>query len=168
MNVLVESSRQTEKLLYALSERLLQAKNKKFTINDNDTASYGDLFADKLKINTLILNGLSYSLFEKIQKGSTLSKSEWANFLDLSIRTLDRYKTDNKKFKASQSEKIIGMIEVMGRGYEVFGDMENFKLWLHTPNYALGKEKPIDLLGNAYGRELVNTELTHIDYGIFA
>jgi len=46
--------------------------------------------------------------------------------------------------------------------------MEKFRLWLDTPNFSLGKMKPLDLLKDSYGKELVLTELTHINYGILA
>jgi putative toxin-antitoxin system antitoxin component (TIGR02293 family) len=80
---------------------------------------------------------------------------------------MQRYKADDSKFKPIHSEKILEIAEVARFGLEVFGDMESFKLWLNTPSFALGKMKPIDLLGDSYGKELVMTELTHIEYGIF-
>ena len=58
------------------------------------------------------------------------------------------------------------MAEVTNIGLEVFGDMGKFKLWLYTPNFALGNLKPIDLLRDSYGKEMVIGELTRINYGI--
>lgn len=69
-------------------------------------------------------------------------------------------------FKPLQSEKIIEMDEVTKVGLDVFGDMEKFKLWLNTPNFALGKLRPIELLKDSYGKEMVIGELTRINYGI--
>lgn len=56
--------------------------------------------------------------------------------------------------------------EVMNLGVEVFGGMEKFKLWLDTPNHSLGNLKPVELLKDSYGKELVVGELTRINYGI--
>ena len=58
------------------------------------------------------------------------------------------------------------MAEVTKVGLDVFGDMEKLKLWLNTPNYALGQLKPIELLKDSYGKEMVISELTRISYGI--
>ncbi len=58
------------------------------------------------------------------------------------------------------------MAEVTNVGKEVFGDMEKFKLWLDTPNFSLGNLKPMELLKDSYGKELVIGELTRINYGI--
>jgi putative toxin-antitoxin system antitoxin component (TIGR02293 family) len=103
-----------------------------------------------------------------MQDITPFSKDEWARFLDVSVKTLDRYRQDNKSFKAFQSEKIIGMIEVIERGVKVFGDMDMFKRWLYAPVPALSDSKPIELLSSSYGKELVLDELTRIEHGIFA
>jgi putative toxin-antitoxin system antitoxin component (TIGR02293 family) len=58
------------------------------------------------------------------------------------------------------------MEEVKQLGLEVFGRMEKLSLWLETPNYALGSLKPIDLLKDSSGKELVIAELTRINHGI--
>ena len=59
------------------------------------------------------------------------------------------------------------MAEVTNVGLDVFGNMEKLKLWLKTPNFSLGNIKPMDLLRDSYGKELVISELTRINYGIF-
>jgi hypothetical protein len=60
------------------------------------------------------------------------------------------------------------MAEVTQYGLEVFGQLEKFNLWLNTPNFALANYKPIELLSDSYGKELVITELSHINQGIFS
>jgi putative toxin-antitoxin system antitoxin component (TIGR02293 family) len=60
------------------------------------------------------------------------------------------------------------MAEVTKTGLDTFGDMEKFKHWLNTPNFALGGMKPIDLIRDSYGKDLVIGELTRINHGIFA
>jgi uncharacterized protein (DUF2384 family) len=59
-------------------------------------------------------------------------------------------------------------IEIAPLGKKIFGSMETFNLWLHTPSFALGSIKPIELLKDSYGKDLVINELHRIDYGIFA
>jgi uncharacterized protein (DUF2384 family) len=41
-------------------------------------------------------------------------------------------------------------------------------MWLETPNFALGNQKPFELLKDSYGKEMVMGELTRIDHGILA
>lgn len=123
---------------------------------------------DKILIITAIRKGLPYSIFELIQEMTPFTETEWADLLELSTKSLYRYKsTSGYTFKSSHSEKIIEMAEVTNIGLEVFGSMAKLKLWLITPVYALGNVKPIELLKDSYGKELVIKELTHIDQGIF-
>ena len=114
----------------------------------------------------IIRNGVPYSLFNLIKNVAPFSEGDWAAFLDISPKSLHRYKLASKQFKPLQSEKIIEMAEVTNVGKEVFGDTEKLKLWLNTPNFALGRLKPMELLKDSYGKELVIGELTRINYGI--
>lgn len=162
-----------EKTLYELEEAIRAAVNSPETAYQIEQTqpfeSLGDLFTDRLLLVRLIRRGLSFALFEKIQRFSPFSESDWAGFLEMSTKSLQRYKTATQfYFKTIHSEKIMEILEIMHKGSEVFGSMEKFEHWLHTPNHALGNEKPADLLTTSYGKELILTELVHIDHGIFA
>ncbi|WP_373514638.1 antitoxin Xre/MbcA/ParS toxin-binding domain-containing protein [Persicitalea sp.] len=129
--------------------------------------SYDDFLTDKMLIIAAIRAGIPYSLFTLIQNHTPFSENDWADFLDISTKSLHRYKTsDDHYFKAIHSEKIIEVAEVTQVGLDVFGNMDKLKLWLNTPNFALGKLKPIELLKDSYGKELVINELTRINHGI--
>lgn len=56
--------------------------------------------------------------------------------------------------------------EIIEIGFDVFGSIEKWELWLNTPNSALGSLNPIELLSDSNGKELVIAELTRINYGI--
>ena len=131
------------------------------------TPTFDELFTDRLMMTTVVQHGISYRFFERIQSITPFTEGEWAAFLELSTKTLNRYKMENRYFKTLHSEKIMELAEVTREGLEIFGDAEAFKQWLHTANYALGNRKPIDFLKDSYGKELVLTELTHINHGIF-
>ena len=128
--------------------------------------TYSDLFLDKMLVIQVIREGVPYSFFSLIQDYTPFSEHNWAKFLDISTKSLQRYKQTSKVFKPTQSEKIMEMAEVTNVGLDVFGEMNKFKLWLDTPNFALGNIKPIELLNDSYGKEMVITELTRINYGI--
>ncbi len=128
--------------------------------------SHSDFFKDKLMMIKVIRQGVPYSLFTKIQDYTPFTDKDWSNFLDISTKSLLRYKQSTRNFKPIHSEKIIEMAEVTNVGLEVFGNIEKFKLWLDTPSFALGSIKPIDLLRDSYGKEMVISELIRINYGI--
>ena len=117
---------------------------------------------------SMIRQGVPYSLFELIRHFIPFTDDNWADILSISTKSLQRYKQSSKHFKSIQSEKIVEMAEVTHIGLDVFGDMEKFKLWLETPNFSLGNLKPLELLKDSYGKELVVGELTRINYGILS
>ncbi len=129
---------------------------------------YRQLFSDKMLMIDLIKLGVPYSLFQLIQSVTPLSENDWSSILDISQKSLQRYKQGAKTFKPIQSEKIVEMAEVANLGREVFGDVEKFGVWMNTPIIALGNRKPVDLLTDSYGKEVVMTELTRIAHGILA
>ena len=141
------------------------SKQSKTGINKNLT--YNEFLSNKMLMISVIRNGVSYPLFSLIKNVTPFSETDWAEFLDISTKSLQRYKQTSKQFKPIQSEKIIELAEVTNVGKEVFGNLEKFKLWLNTTNFALGKMKPIELLKDSYGKEMVMSELIRIDHGVF-
>lgn len=139
--------------------------NKRF-LSSKGNITYSDFLSNKMLLVFVIREGIPYSLFDIIQDYTPFSENDWANLLDLSTKSLQRYRQSAKHFKPIQSEKIIEMTEVASIGLEVFGSMEKFRLWLDTPNFALGNLKPLDLLTDSYGKEMVIGELTRINHGI--
>lgn len=123
---------------------------------------------DRMSIVKFIQAGIPYSFFEKLKTQLPFSTQEWTEILGISLKSLQRYQNDQRSFKPIQSEKIISIAEVIQLGIDVFEDMDKLKLWLDTPTFALADHKPKDLLHDAYGKELVMTELIAIEHGIFA
>lgn len=135
-------------------------------ISRTKTMRFKDILNDKLLLSAIIRQGIPYSFFKLVQNMAPFSEHEWADLLNISTKSLQRYREEKRHLKPLQSEKILEMAEVTELGMEVFGDMNKFKLWLDTPNYALGNLRPKELVGDSYGKELVVGELTRINYGI--
>lgn len=130
--------------------------------------TYDELLSDRMLMIDAIKQGIPYPLFELIRSITPLSEGDWSSILDLSPKSLQRYKKETRTFRPIHSEKIIEMAEVTERGEKVFGDKEKFRLWLNTQSLALGNVKPIELLQHSYGKDLIIRELIHIEHGIFA
>jgi len=129
--------------------------------------TYGSFLADKMLIIAAIRAGIPYSLFDLIQHFTPFTETDWADFLNISTKSLSRYRaTPEYHFKPIHSEKIIEMAEITKVGLDVFGNMEKLRLWLNTPSFALNRMKPIELLKDSYGKDLVMSELIHINHGI--
>jgi putative toxin-antitoxin system antitoxin component (TIGR02293 family) len=157
-----------QKLDKEISSTIKRSRIDKKFLSSKKSLTYSDFLTNKMLMILVIREGVPYSLFNLIQLYTPFSENDWANFLEISTKSLQRYKQSLKNFKPIQSEKIIEMAEVTNVGLDVFGDMKKFKLWLDTPTFSLGNLKPIELLKDSYGKEMVIGELTRINYGILA
>ncbi|SFS36516.1 type II RES/Xre toxin-antitoxin system antitoxin [Sphingobacterium wenxiniae] len=156
-----------ERLNKEVASFIHEAREPGVLYETTSSITYQDFLSDKMLIIKAIRMGVPYSLFNLIQDYTPFTESDWASLLDVSTKSLQRYKqSPNHHFKPLQSEKIIEIAEVTDVGLDVFGDMDKFKLWLNTPNYALGNLLPMELLRDSYGKELVLGELTRISHGI--
>jgi putative toxin-antitoxin system antitoxin component (TIGR02293 family) len=112
--------------------------------------------------------GVSFQAFKQMVENTPFSEKEWAQFLHLSERTLQRYGKAKMRFDPLRSEKILEVALLLKKGIEVFGDKNRFYEWLKTANTALEAVKPKDLLDNTFGINHVKDELTKIEHGILA
>ena len=137
--------------------------------NFNTDLNYSNFFENKMLIIQAIKQGIPYSLFNEIKQITPFTDDDWADYLNVSKKTLQRHSNDKAfVFKPIHTEKIIELAEVTHFGNEVFDTKEQFYLWLNTPSYALSNLKPAKLLNDSYGKDLVMAELNRIEHGIFA
>ena len=115
-----------------------------------------------------IKEGIRFSFFEKLAKNIPFTLREWASYLHLSERSLQRFKKEKGTFNTVSSEKIIEISMLNKYGIEVFDDQDKFNVWLLTKNVALGGIKPKDLLDSSFGIQLLKDELTRIEHGVLA
>lgn len=123
---------------------------------------------DEINLANRVREGISFDYFSTLASQIHLNLQEWADYLHLSERTIQRYKKEGKAFDPIYSEKIIIIELLYKKGAEVFGIEENFYTWMDTKSVALGGVKPKDLLDTAFGINMVYTELGRIEHGIFA
>ena len=136
---------------------------------EKNVLDFSNLFNDTILIYHLIRKGMPYGLFEQLKLMCPFKETDWANYLNISIKTLQRHKKEaNYVFKPIHTEKIIEITEVNQLGIEVFDTKKQFYSWLNSSSYALGNLKPLELLKDSYGKELVMSELNRIEHGIFA
>ena len=111
----------------------------KFPANilDEPAAYYAVDDNSLVNIISYIEKGLSFAHFKKLLQSIPFSFKEWASFLHISERSLQRYQKSNKSFDASASEKIVLITMLYNRGAGLFGNKENFNTWLYTNHIAL-------------------------------
>ena len=128
--------------------------------------SVGDM--DILKFISAIREGIKYNFFTNYAKKSPFTIPEWSYFLNISERTMQRYKKESRTFDSQQSERIVQIALLYSFGVKTFGNKTKFNSWLETENLALGHVKPKELLDNSFGINLLKDELTRIENGILA
>ena len=139
-----------------------------FELNE-PSITYGTLEnKDAYSLISAIKEGIKYTFFEKLVKLSPFSISDWAAFLNISNRSIQRYKKEGGRFNAVSSEKIVEITMLYKYGVEVFEDKEKFNTWLSIKNVALGGIVPKELLDTSFGIGLLKDELASIEHGILS
>jgi len=123
---------------------------------------------DDTNLVSMAREGVSYYRLTKLSEYIQLGLQEWADYLHLSQRTMQRYKKEGKTFDPIYSEKIIIIEMLYKKGINVFGIKDNFYTWMDTVSVALGGVKPKDMLDTNFGITMVYDELGRIEHGIFA
>lgn len=123
---------------------------------------------DLYGIINLIREGIPYKDFNRMTDYLPFSFSEWARFLQISERTLQRNQKEKKSFQPTQSEKIVELSMLYQFGVDVFGDKDSFDTWLNSKSNSLGGEVPKELLDTRFGISLVKDELGRILHGVLA
>lgn len=123
---------------------------------------------DDVNLVNMVKEGVSYYHLTKLSDRIQLTLQEWADYLHLSERTIQRYKKENKSFDPIHAERIVVIELLYKKGIGVFEDENNFYTWMDTVNIALGGVKPKDLLDTSFGISMVYDELGRIEHGILA
>ena len=123
---------------------------------------------DEINLAKRVRDGLTYNYFSTLSDRIQVGVQEWADYLHISERTIQRYKKEGKVFDPIYSEKIILVELLYKKGIDVFGIEDNFYTWMDTKSIALGGVKPKDMLDTSFGLTMVYDELGRIEHGIFA
>ena len=121
-----------------------------------------------LGIIEAVRTGISFVEFDQIVRATPFSLTEWAAYLQLSERTIQRNQKENKPFQLIQSERIVELAMLYEYGVDVFGDKDNFTVWLNAASVALGGRTPKELLDTQLGIGMVKDELGRIEHGVLA
>jgi putative toxin-antitoxin system antitoxin component (TIGR02293 family) len=108
---------------------------------------------------------LLYGQIKPIMEYLGYSIQEMADILEVNSSTISRWKKDDKPIGKMRSKTIYDMDRILSKGIGIFGSEPAFKKWLSTSNYALGDKKPLELLKDPYGIELVENAIEAMSWG---
>ena len=99
---------------------------------------------------------------------SNHKKDFFAGLLNLSVKTLDRYTSEGKSLSPSNGEMVLKLISLYRKGAEVFGSVKSFNNWLDKPSIGLGNSLPVTFMYTSGGIDLIQEELSRIEFGDLA
>lgn len=107
---------------------------------------------------------LKYRAVEQLGEFLDTTTPQLMRVIEINERTAQR-RREQGALTAEESDRLARVARVTDRAVDAFGDAEQAKAWLRTPNRALHGAAPFDLLGTDSGAELVTDELGRIEYG---
>jgi putative toxin-antitoxin system antitoxin component (TIGR02293 family) len=107
---------------------------------------------------------LKYRAVEQLGEFLDATTPQLMRVIEINERTAQR-RREQGALTAEESDRLARVARVTDRAVDAFGDAEQAKAWLRTPNRALQGAAPFDLLGTDSGAELVTDELGRIEFG---
>lgn len=123
---------------------------------------------DIFKLIKSTREGVDYDTFGNLADRFPLNITDWSRILNVSERTMQRYKREKKRFDSIHSERLLLIMLLFKKGLEVFNSTDYFIKWLHSENISLGGVKPLNMLDNTFGVNLIKDELVRIEHGVLA
>lgn len=157
------------------TKMLVKSRSKNLKIAEEDTK------IEKFSPSWVVMNindGPSYKmeLIDRIREGVT--KSDWKELLQYTGSTEKEFEKilpgsissmqKRNVYSKETSERIYEIARLFGLGFEVFDSKDEFKNWLMIPSKTLGNKIPFELLDCSFGFELVENEITRIQYNVYS
>lgn len=114
-----------------------------------------------------VRNGLPFSALVALTKQLDISPQQITAVFGIPPRTVARRK-EARHLNPQESDRLYRVARAVSQAVEVLGSIEKARVWLKTPNRALDREIPLDLLDTEIGARQVEEVLLRINYGIFS
>ena len=119
------------------------------------------------ELRDAIRSGLPFSAFLALSKQLEISPQHLTAVFGIPPRTVARRK-EARHLNPQESDRLYRVASTLSQAVEVLGSIDKARLWLKTPNRALGCEMPLELLDTDIGTRQVEEVLMRLNYGIFS
>jgi putative toxin-antitoxin system antitoxin component (TIGR02293 family) len=102
-----------------------------------------------------------------LTKQLEISPQQFTAVFGIPPRTVARRK-EARHLNPQESDRLYRVARAVSQAVEVLGSIEKARVWLKTPNRALGREIPLDLLDTEIGARQIEEVLLRLNYGIFS
>ena len=127
----------------------------------------GDSNFTPSKLIEVLRVGLPVQELNDLQASLDVPMDKLFPMLGISKATLHRRKADGRLGQA-ESDRVVRFAKLLGKAVKVFGDMEDAKQWLSSPQFGLGGAVPLDYAQTEIGAREVENLLGRIEYGVYS
>lgn len=119
------------------------------------------------ELRDAVRQGLPFSALETLTRQLEISPQQCSAVLGIPPRTVARRK-EARQLNPQESDRLYRVARAASQAVAVLGSLDKARLWLKTPNRALGGDRPLDLLDTEIGARQVEDILLRLNYGIFS
>ena len=115
-------------------------------------------------LHDAIRDGFPQTVVEEVMQAAGISLKELAAILDLSPRSLQRRRRE-ERLARFESDRLYRLARIVALAKQYIGDVEQARRWLKRPNRALGGKVPLEFLDTELGARAVENVLGRVAYG---
>jgi putative toxin-antitoxin system antitoxin component (TIGR02293 family) len=120
------------------------------------------------KLMEVLEVGLPVTELTDLQASLDVPAEKLAPMLGISKATFHRRKGAGIRLGSAVSDRVVRFARLLGKAKKVFGDMEDAKQWLNSPQFGLGGAVPLDYAKIEVGAREVENLLGRIEYGVYS
>jgi putative toxin-antitoxin system antitoxin component (TIGR02293 family) len=103
-----------------------------------------------VELRDAVRSGLPFSAFVALTKQLEISPQHFTAVFGIPPRTVACRK-EARQLNPQESDRLYRVARAASQAVEVLGSIDKARVWLKTPNRALGCERPLDLLDTEIG-----------------
>lgn len=119
---------------------------------------------DDYKLLKKAREGVKTDVFYSLADAIKMPEKTLASVINLSPRTISNYRDQEKGLDPIYSEHLLKLINLYSFGKEIFGNLDEFTLWMNRPFWN-SNDKPIDFISTSGGVDLIYQEIEKLAQG---
>ena len=116
--------------------------------------------------DSFIRKGIPYAKVRLVKAALNLTDNEFADYLGISLRTLQRKRTSHGKLSLSEGDRLFRIAKIFALAAQVLESEDMARKWLHRQQRGLGGRVPIQVIQTETGAAEVEDLLEKIEYGV--
>ena len=119
-----------------------------------------------LAFDAVIRKGIPYAKVHLVKTALNLTDSELADYLGISLRTLQRKRDSHLKLSVPEGDRLFRIARIFALAVSVLESEDMARKWLHREQRGLGGRVPILVIQTEAGAQEVEALLEKIEFGV--